>query len=72
MLSHRSVVLDAYFWNSVGHDTNDLGNPYCATAQISTLSGYILCNEAHITGQKMTLTEAQMIESYMNSGFFYE
>lgn len=72
VLSHRSVVLDAYFWNSVGHDTNDLGNPYCATAQISTLSGYILCNEAHITGQKMTLTEAQMIESYMNSGFFYE
>lgn len=72
ILNHLGIWLDAYFWNSVGHDTNDLGNPYCATAQISTLSGYILCNEAHITGQKMTLTEAQMIESYMNSGFFYE
>lgn len=70
--SELGIWLDAYFWNSVGHDTNDLGNPYCATAQISTLSGYILCNEAHITAQKMTLTEAQMIESYMNSGFFYE
>lgn len=70
--SHLGIWLDAYFWNSVGHDTNDLGNPYCATAQISTLSGFILCNDAHITGQNMTLTEAQMIESYMNSGFFYE
>lgn len=70
--SHLGIWLDAYFWNSVGHDTNDLGNPYCATAQISTLSGYILCNEAHITAQNMTLTEAQMIESYLNSGFFYE
>lgn len=70
--SHLGIWLDAYFWNSVGHDTNDLGNPYCATAQISTLSGYILCNEAHITAQKMTLTESQMIESYLNSGFFYE
>lgn len=72
VLNHRGIWLDAYFWNSVGHDVGDFGNPYCQTSQISNLSGFILCNGAHISALNMSASESQLIEEYMNSGFFYE
>ena len=68
----RDIYLYSYFWNSVGHDTSHKGNAYCATKQISTLSGYILTSNAHIENSIMSATEQEMIVNFMDSGFYYE
>ena len=69
---HRSVALDAFFWNATGHDDAHKGKPYCKTKQINTLSGYILTENAHVETPNMTVAEQEMITSIMNSGFYYE
>lgn len=59
------------YYNIVEENNTELGRPLCKLKQINTLSGYILCQgaDAQITG---TSDEATLINSYMNSGFFYE
>ena len=55
----------------VDENNTEIGRPLCKTKQISSLSGFILCQMAdcHISG---TQDEAQKINGYLNSGFFYE
>ena len=61
----------AKFMRVVDENNTEIGRPLCKTKQINTLSGFILCQMAdcHITG---TQDEAQKINGYLNSGFFYE
>ena len=63
--------LTARFYRIVDENLTELGRPLYQVKRIDTLSGYILCQGADvpITG---TQAEAQAINAYMNSGFFYE
>lgn len=55
----------------VDENLAEIGRPLCQTKVINTLSGYILCQlaDCQITG---TQAEAQKINHYMNTGFYYE
>lgn len=55
----------------VDEDLEEIGRPLYQKVQINTLSGYILCENAdcQIAG---TQEEAQKVNAYLNSGFFYE
>lgn len=63
-------LLHKYF-EIVDENLEELGRPLCAYAVINTLSGYTLClgADCQISG---TQIEAQKINNYLNSGFFYE
>ena len=61
-----------WIWKIVADDdVAQHGRPLCETVQISTLSGFIMClmPDVAIGG---TREEAEQIEQYMSSGFFYE
>ena len=59
------------YFTVVDENLAEIGRPLCQTRQISTLSGYILCQnaDAQISG---TADEAEQVNAYLNSGFFYE
>ena len=63
--------LNHHWYTVVDENLAELGRPLYQIKQINTLSGYILCQgaDAAITG---TQEEAQTINAYLNSGFFYE
>lgn len=74
MLSFVDVYkcfLNHHWYTVVDENLAELGRPLYQVKQINTLAGYILCQGADvpITG---TQEEAQKINAYMNSGFFYE
>lgn len=56
----------------VNDDLADRGRPLCAARMISSLSGYILCAQSHFAGSGVYRKERDMIERFMDSGFFYE
>ena len=47
------------------------GRPLCQTLQLSSLSGYIQCEGASVSGS-MTDHERDEINAFLNSGFYYE
>ena len=47
------------------------GRPCGKTVQISTLSGYVQCEGASVSGS-MTEHEREEINTYLNTGFYYE
>lgn len=55
----------------VDTDSTSHGRPLCQVKQISTLSGYILCENAEISipGTKQ---EADEVMNFLNGGFYYE
>ena len=63
--------LNHHWYTVVDENLTELGRPLYQVKQINTLSGYILCQgaDAQIPG---TQEEAQKINAYVNSGFFYE
>lgn len=69
--SDFGCYLLAKYMTIVDENITEIGRPLCKVKQINTLSGYILCQlaDAAITG---TADEVSMINSYMNTGFFYE
>ena len=64
-------TLTSTFYRIVDENITEIGRPLCQTKQINTLSGFIMCQlaDAQIPG---TQEEAQKINAYLNSGFFYE
>lgn len=66
-----NCTLYEIFYHSAPTDNAQHGKPLCATRQINTLSGYVLCMNAEITAGE-TLEEKQRIINFMNGGFFYE
>ena len=67
----KNLYLLSRFNLIVDENLTEIGRPLCQTKVINTLSGYILCQQAdcQISG---TQEEAQKINNYMNTGFFYE
>lgn len=66
-----SPVVHAVFYELVPELRNDIGRPLCKPRQVSNVPGYLLCLNGHIQS-RLTATENQMIEDYMNGGFYYE
>lgn len=66
-----NIYLLCKFLEPVAENLAEIGRPLCQTKQINTMTGFILCMGAdcQISG---TQEEAQKINGYMNSGFFYE
>ena len=66
-----NLYLLSRFNHIVDENLAEIGRPLYQTKVINTLSGYILCDKAdcQISG---TQAEAQKINEYMNTGFFYE
>ena len=62
---------------TVFHDVSDnpasmaLGTPTFATKSLGSLSGYIQCQGASVSGA-MTAQERQIINNYLNGGFYLE
>lgn len=68
-----SCYLDAMFMTQVDENKTDLGRPLCQVKKLNTLSGFVLCHGADFGGGNGALAdERDKINSYLNSGFFYE
>lgn len=65
------MVLSQTFYQQSDMDNADRGRPLCKVKQVSTLPGYMVCSEPHISAPA-TDEELQAIEGYMAGGFFYE
>lgn len=59
------------FRQLVPEDNAQIGRPLCDVRTINTLSGYILCEEADMDSVG-NASEKEQIQSFMNSGFYYE
>lgn len=55
----------------VAIDNAESGRPYCDTATISSLPGFLMCKEGDVDAPA-TADELSAIESYLTGGFFYE
>lgn len=55
----------------VPENNTELGRPLCQVTQISTIPGFILCSGADFGGAG-TADEREIINNYLNTGFFYE
>lgn len=56
---------------STDYQTSQVGRPLCQTVQINSLSGYVQCAGASIQNSAYGI-EKDMINSYLNGGFWYE
>jgi len=70
--SSEVINLQGKFFPITGTDPEDYGSPLRERVQINTLSGFVLCEHAHMQLFPGMITEAEAIESYMTMGFFYE
>lgn len=59
------------FRSIVDEYNEDIGRPLCAPRQISTIPGYIECNNVEID-IAATSFEKEQITTFMENGFFYE
>lgn len=66
-----NIYLISKFLEAVDEDITENGRPLCQVKVINTLSGYAVCQNAEciISG---THDEAEKINGYLNSGFFWE
>ena len=56
----------------VNEDKANRGRPLCQVKTLSTLSGFILCADAHIDSIVCYDTERSLIKSFLEAGFYYE
>lgn len=62
----------AYTFHTIANvDNAKFGSPLCATRTIGNLNGYILCSNAAVSAPA-TSTELESINSFLNTGFYYE
>lgn len=67
----QQPVLIVEHYKIVDENNTEFGKPLCANRKISTIPGFIQCGEAdHIFAA--TDAERQMINNFMQSGFYYE
>ena len=59
------------YFKLVDEDNARLGRPLCQHRQVSSLGGYMLCENAAVDIPG-TMEESQRVQSIMNSGFYYE
>lgn len=70
-IMEQNIILASTFWEVVDEDLASHGRPLCQPRQLSTLSGYILCENAEISTSG-TRAENEEIMNYLNGGFYYE
>lgn len=68
---HIPVYLYSFYRHIVDEDNTDKGRPLCKVRTLKNVPGYILCMDAH-ANINCTDTEKAEIETYLNTGFFYE
>ena len=66
-----SPKIDCYFYNIVDEDLETIGRPLCKVRKISSLSGFIQCDNADVKTSG-TLEENRTIKEQMDAGFFYK
>ena len=70
-------AIHSKFYNIVDPDDADNGRPCCKNLQISTLSGYVICDDGEInilTNIEAPPSERELsqISSFLTGGFYYE
>lgn len=55
----------------VNEDNTNRGRPLCESRTINTLSGFIMCSDAHVNLSCYDV-ERDSIKNYMETGFYYE
>lgn len=68
---HISAALYSYYRPLVNEDLAHRGRPLCQVKTINTLTGFIMCADAHAEIICMD-DEKEQIVHYMNTGFYYE
>lgn len=63
--------IEVVHYRIANEDNAQIGRPLCAQRTISTLSGYIQCEDADLDTAAAP-SEKDEIISYMNNGFYYE
>ena len=66
-----NLYLISKFNEVVDENLEEIGRPLCTSKQINTLSGYILCQNADVS-INCTKDEAEKINYYLNTGFYWE
>lgn len=69
--AYTSPGIECNFYRIADEDLPSMGRPLCSPRVISTLSGYVQCEEAD-PEIPCTDTELREIVNFMNSGFYYE
>lgn len=71
VLTAKNPELDLQFFRPVDDDNTHNGRPLCAIRTVSTLGGYMLVQDGDvpINGTKQ---EAEEIQRFLESGFYYE
>ena len=59
------------YYKLVDEDNMRLGRPLCQHRQVSSLGGYMLCENAAVDIPG-TMEESQRVQAVMNAGFYYE
>lgn len=68
---HSTAYLNAKFYSVVDQNNTELGRPLYKTKTLSTLSGFCVCSGAEAVTPAMS-EENDLINSYLNTGFFIE
>ncbi|MBO7734353.1 MAG: hypothetical protein J6S67_17445 [Methanobrevibacter sp.] len=71
LLNHHQIVFSTISYESKAIPTIRLGRPCCKNLQLNNLSGYIKCNGASVSISGIE-QEKNMINNYLNGGFYYE
>lgn len=72
LISGDMLPLDVTTYAFLANEDNaDKGRPYCQAVQLNTLSGFIMCSNARIAISGAYLEEQQMIDNFLNTGFYY-
>lgn len=67
----RGIIVETTFVNIVDEYNAEIGRPLCKVKTPAELGGYILANNAKIE-LAGTKSEMEEVETYLNTGFYYE
>ena len=70
--SRMPVALWGDFYRIADEDLARFGRPYCKSVQLSTLSGFIQCDNPRISAASMTVVEQTQVEQLMSMGFYLD
>lgn len=69
--AYNQAEIELRFYNIIDEDLTTIGRPLCQVKQISSLSGYIKCENVDIDTVG-TSSEKRQIIDFMEGGFYYE
>lgn len=70
MFSRMPVAAWGNFFYAADDNNNKYGRPLCSSTTLSTLSGFVQCDQPYITGNGMTLQEQFDIERDLAEGIY--